>query len=66
MGWGANTLKSWKVGHGFEKVENPCIRATPISQIMTEQCTKNILFPSIAIPSTLAELIEEELYFQIN
>ena len=23
MGWGANTLKIWKVGHGFEKVENP-------------------------------------------
>ena len=24
MGWGANTLKSWKVGHDVEKVENPC------------------------------------------
>ena len=26
MGWGANTFKSWKVGHGFEKVENPWAR----------------------------------------
>ena len=26
MGWGANTLKSWKMGHGFEKVETPWYR----------------------------------------
>ena len=23
MGWGVNTLKSWKVGHDVEKVETP-------------------------------------------
>ena len=25
MGWGANALKSWKVGRGQKKVEKPCV-----------------------------------------
>ena len=39
MGWGANTLKSWKVGHGFEKVENPwfkLIKSSRGGQKLTE------------------------------
>ena len=28
MGRDANTLKSWKLGHGFEKVENPWFNQT--------------------------------------
>ena len=30
MGWGANALKSWKVGRGQKKVENPCYIAYKI------------------------------------
>ena len=32
MGWGANTLKSWKVDHGFEKVENPWSRVFSLEE----------------------------------
>ena len=29
MRWGANTLKSWKVGYGFEKVKIPDLTLSP-------------------------------------